>query len=191
VTTIAHADAPAEPKPVIVTIGVDTHRDVHVAGARDQLGRRIGVTLIPTTPAGYQQLLDWARSLGEIAAFGIEGTGCYGAGLTRHLRAGGYRVVEVNRPDRATRRRQGKSDPVDADAAARAVQAGDATGLPKAGTGTVEMLRVLRVARQTALKGPHPGHQRAAGAAGHRPARAARAAPRPVQDPPAPRGRRP
>jgi transposase len=152
VTTIAHADAPAEPKPVIVTIGVDTHRDVHVAGARDQLGRRIGVTLIPTTPAGYQQLLDWARSLGEIAAFGIEGTGCYGAGLTRYLRAGGYRVVEVNRPDRATRRRQGKSDPVDADAAARAVQAGDATGLPKAGTGTVEMLRVLRVARQTALK---------------------------------------
>jgi transposase len=152
VPTIAHAAAPAEPKPLIVTIGVDTHRDVHVASARDQLGRRIGVRLIPTTPAGYQQLLDWARSLGEIAAFGIEGTGCYGAGLTRHLRAGGYRVIEVNRPDRAARRRHGKSDPIDADAAARAVQAGDATAAPKAGTGTVEMLRVLRVARQSALK---------------------------------------
>jgi transposase len=152
VTTIAHAAAPAEPKPLIVTIGVDTHRDVHVASARDQLGCRIGVRLIPTTPAGYQQLLDWARSLGEIAAFGIEGTGCYGAGLTRYLRAGGYRVIEVNRPDRAARRRHGKSDPVDADAAARAVQAGDATATPKAGTGTVEMLRVLRVARQSALK---------------------------------------
>jgi transposase len=146
VTTIAQAE------PVWVTVGVDTHRDLHVAGARDQLGRRIGTTLIPTTPTGYQQLLDWARHLGEITAFGIEGTGCYGAGLTRYLRGMGYRVIEVNRPDRATRRRKGKSDPVDADAAARTVQAGDQTGTPKAGTGTVEMLRVLRVARQTALK---------------------------------------
>jgi hypothetical protein len=146
VTTIAQAE------PVWVTVGVDTHRDLHVAGARDQLGRRIGTTLIPTTPTGYQQLLDWARHLGEITAFGIEGTGCYGAGLARYLRGKGYRVIEVNRPDRATRRRKGKSDPVDADTAARTVQAGDQTGTPKAGTGTVEMLRVLRVARQTALK---------------------------------------
>ena len=154
--TIAQADAAAQVRahaePVCVTVGVDTHRDLHVAGARDQLGRRVGTTLIPTTPAGYQQLLDWARSLGEVAAFGIEGTGCYGAALARYLRAEGYRVIEVNRPDRAARRRKGKSDPVDADAAARAVQAGDQTGLPKAGTGTVEMLRVLRVARQTARK---------------------------------------
>jgi len=152
VTTIAQADPQAEP--IRVTVGVDTHRDIHVASARDQLGRRIGTTLIPTTPAGYQQLLDWARQLGdgEITAFGIEGTGCYGAALARYLRAQGIRVVEVNRPDRAARRRHGKSDPIDADAAARAVQAGDQTGLPKAGTGTVEMLRVLRVARQTALK---------------------------------------
>jgi len=144
VTTIAQAE------PVWVTVGVDTHRDVHVAGARDQLGRRIGTTLIPTTPTGYQQLLDRARHLGQITAFGTRGTGCYGAGLARYLRGEGYRVIEVNRPDRATRRRKGKSDPVDADA--RTVQAGDATGTPKAGTGTVEMLRVLRVARQTALK---------------------------------------
>ena len=135
-----------------VTVGVDTHRDVHVASARDQLGRRLGTTVIPTTPAGYQQLLGWARQLGQIAAFGIEGTGCYGAALARYLRAQGCRVVEVNRPDRATRRRQGKSDPIDADAAARAVLAGDQTATPKAGTGAVEMLRVLRVARQTALK---------------------------------------
>jgi transposase len=152
VPTIAQVQAPAQAEHVRVTVGVDTHRDVHVAGARDQLGRRIATTLIPTTPAGYQQLLDWARQLGEITAFGIEGTGCYGAGLARFLRDKSIRVVEVNRPDRAARRRHGKSDPVDADAAARAVQAGDATGAPKAGTSTVEMLRVLRVARQTALK---------------------------------------
>ncbi len=157
----------AQAEPVRVTIGVDTHRDTHAA-ARDQLGRRVGTTLIPTTPAGYQQLLDWAHSLGEVAAFGIERTGCYGAALARSLRAAGYRVVEVNRPDRATRRRQGTSDPVDADAAARTVQAGDQTGLPKAGTGTVEMLRVLRVPARR-RSGPHPGHQRAAGVAGHCP----------------------
>jgi len=152
VPTIAQADTAAQAQLVRVTVGVDTHRDIHVASARDQLGRRVGTTLIPTTPAGYQQLLAWACQLGGIAAFGIEGTGCYGAALARYLRAEGYRVVEVNRPDRATRRRKGKSDPVDADAAARAVQAGDQTAAPKAGTGTVEMLRVLRVARQTALK---------------------------------------
>jgi transposase len=146
IATIAH------PESARVTVGVDTHDDLHVASARDQLGRRVAITLVPTSPAGYQHLLDWARQLGEVAAFGIEGTGSYGAALARFLRANGQQVFEVNRPDRATRRRKGKSDPLDADAAARAVQAGDAAGLPKAGTGTVEMLRVLRVARQSALK---------------------------------------
>jgi transposase len=82
----------------------------------------------------------------------VEGTGSYGAGLLRFLTAHGQRVLEVNRPDRATRRRRGKSDPVDADAAARTVQAGEATGTPKAQDGTVEMTRALRVARQTAVK---------------------------------------
>jgi transposase len=82
----------------------------------------------------------------------VEGTGSYGAGLARFLATHHQRVLEVNRPDRATRRRRGKSDPVDADAAARAVQAGEATGIPKAQDGTVEMLRALRVARQSAVK---------------------------------------
>jgi transposase len=185
VTTIAQAE------PVWVTVGVDTHRDLHVAGARDQLGRRIGTTLIPTTPTGYQQLLDWARHLGEITAFGIEGTGCYGAGLARYLRGKGYRVIEVTRPDRATRRRNGKSDPVDADAAARTVQAGDQTGTPKAGTGTVGRCCGPACGPPDRPEGSHPGHQRAAGTAGHRPRRAARAAPGPVEDHPAPSGRRP
>ena len=82
----------------------------------------------------------------------MEGTGSYGAGLARFLTGHGQQVLEVNRPDRAARRRQGKSDPVDADAAARAVQAGEATGTPKAQDGMVEMVRVLRVARQSAVK---------------------------------------
>jgi transposase len=89
--------------------------------------------------------------LGEVTAWGVEGTGSYGAGLARFLAAHGQRVLEVNRPDRAARRRHGKSDPVAADAAARTVQAGEATGVPKAADGAVEMVRALRAARQTAV----------------------------------------
>jgi transposase len=145
-TTMAHTAPPQ------VTIGVDTHKDLHVAAARDQLGRRLATTMAPATSAGYAQLLAWAQGLGEPVTWGVEGTGSYGAGLARFLCAHGQRVLEVNRPDRAARRRHGKSDPVDADAAARAVQAGEATGTPKAQDGTVEMVRSLRVARQTAVK---------------------------------------
>jgi transposase len=145
-TTMAHTQPPR------VTIGVDTHKDLHVAAARDQLGRRLGTTTAPATSPGYAQLLAWARGLGEPAAWGVEGTGSYGAGLARFLAAHGQRVWEVNRPDRAARRRRGKSDPVDADAAARTVQAGEASGTPKTQDGAVEMLRALRVARQTAVK---------------------------------------
>jgi transposase len=142
----------ADPQPPRVTVGVDTHKDLHVAAARDQLGRRLATTQVQATSAGYATLLGWARSLGQVQAWGVEGTGSYGAGLARFLASHGQRVLEVNRPDRATRRRRGKSDPVDADAAARAVQAGEASGIPKAQDGIVEMLRALRVARQTAVK---------------------------------------
>jgi AAA domain/Transposase len=142
----------AHPQPPRVTIGVDTHKNLHVAAARDQLGRRLGTTMAPATGAGYAQLLAWARGLGEPVAWGVEGTGSYGAGLARFLATHGQRVWEVNRPDRATRRRCGKSDPVDADAAARTVQAGEASGTPKTQDGAVEMVRALRVARPTAVK---------------------------------------
>jgi transposase len=143
---MAHPTAPQ------LTVGVDTHLDVHVAHAADHLGRRVATVQVPTTPAGYQRLLAWARGLGDPVAWGVEGTGSYGAALARFLAAQGQVVVEVNRPDRAARRRHGKSDPVDAQAAAKAVQAGDATVVPKAGTGQVEMIRSLRVARQTAMR---------------------------------------
>ncbi len=105
----------------IVTVGVDTHSDIHVAVALDQLGRRLGATTIPATPQGYRRLEAWARQFGRIEAFGIEGTGSWGAGLVRQLREHGHRLVEVNRPDRGARHRQGKNDPLDAEAAARAV----------------------------------------------------------------------
>jgi transposase len=146
ITTIAHA------QPTRVTVGVDTHGDVHVAHAKDQLGRRLDTVSIPTTPTGCRDLLAWARGLGQVQAWGVEGTGCYGAGLARYLRKAGQVVLEVNRPDRAARRRRGKSDPIDAEAAARGVQAGEVTIVPKAADGHVEMLRSLRVARTTAMR---------------------------------------
>ncbi len=135
-----------------VVIGVDTHRDVHVARAKDQLGRLINEQTIPASAAGYRSLLTWAKTLGEVEAFGIEGTGSFGAGLTRFLLDEGQTVLEVTRPNRQRRRRNGKSDPADADAAASAVLSGEAAGLPKTGDGPVEMIRALRLARKTAVK---------------------------------------
>ena len=139
---------------VQVTCGVDTHAEIHVAAAVDQLGRLLGTCSVPSTPAGYTALLRWARQFGTLGPFGIEGTGSYGAGLARWLRGRGYMVVEVERPKRQDRRRRGKSDALDAEAAARAVQAGTATAQPKAGDGPIEMVRTLQAARRSALKAP-------------------------------------
>jgi transposase len=139
------------PGPLRVIIGVDTHKDTHMAQAKDQLGRRLGSLSISADADGYRRLLAWSRGLGQLEAFGIEGTGSYGAGLARHLRDNGETVMEVIRPSRQARRRNGKSDPADADAAASAVLAGDAAGTPKTADGKVEMIRVLRVARSTAI----------------------------------------
>lgn len=135
-----------------VTIGVDTHLDSHVAVALDGVGRVLAQASFAADPAGYRSLLRWSTSLGEVAAFGVEGTGCYGAGLARTLHQAGQHVVEVDRPDRRTRRSRGKSDPVDAEAAARAVLAGTALGTPKTRDGDVEAIRALRVARRSAVR---------------------------------------
>ena len=135
-----------------VVIGVDTHKDIHIAVAIDRLGARLGTTAIPVTARGYQQLVDWARSHGPVYAFGIEGTGSYGAGLSRALIADGHRVIEVSRTNRQLRRKLGKTDTVDAEAAARAVLSGEASDPPKSGDGQVEMIRHLKIARDTALK---------------------------------------
>ncbi|MCJ7437253.1 MAG: IS110 family transposase [Acidimicrobiia bacterium] len=144
-TTIADQDRE-------VILGVDTHRDVNVASVIDGQGRVQGTTSVATTPAGNVELERWARTFGTVVAAGIEGTGSYGAGLARHLAAAGIEVIEVNRPNRQHRRRHGKSDPTDAEAAARAVLSGEATAEPKSHVGIVESIRVLRVARSSALK---------------------------------------
>ena len=135
-----------------ITGGVDTHLDVHVAAALDSIGGLLGVESFPADAAGYRRLLSWLRSFGNVALVGVEGTGSYGAGLTRHLQAQGVGVVEVDRPNRQERRRAGKSDPLDAIEAARAAQSGRAKGAAKTRNGNVEAIRVLRVARSSARK---------------------------------------
>lgn len=130
-----------------ITGGVDTHLEFHVAAARDGLGRMLGTQKFDATQAGYTALLAWLTTFGPLAVVGMEGTGSYGAGLTTHLTDHGVRVVEVNRPDRQKRRRNGKSDPQDAINAAAAAQSGDATATPKLRTGPIESVRVLRIVR--------------------------------------------
>lgn len=136
-----------------VIVGVDTHKDTHVAVALNGLGARLDELSFPASTAGYDQALAWARSHGNLVTAGIEGTSSYGRGLARHLTDTGVDVIEVTRPPRpADRRRIGKDDSIDAEAAARQVLAGIATALPKSGDGPVEALRVLRVARSAAVK---------------------------------------
>jgi len=136
----------------LITLGVDTHKDIHVAVALDGLGRHLGTLSVPTIPAGYKELVDWANGFGPLERAGIEGTGSFGAGLARFLQAKGIEVFEVIRPRRRDQYRSGKSDPIDAEAAARAVLAGTATGRPKGADGEVEMIRALRAARRSAVK---------------------------------------
>ncbi len=134
-----------------VTGGVDTHQDTHTAAVIDVVGRVLGSQQFPATAAGYATLLAWMRGFGRLLRVGVEGTGAYGAGLARLLRDEGVDVIEVDRPDRKTRRFQGKSDPIDAIQAAKAALAGERTGTPKQRDGRVEALRNLRVARRSAV----------------------------------------
>src|SRR5438132_1440350 len=130
-----------------VAIGVDTHKDTHSASALDRLGRQLGRLEIAADSAGYRELLEWARSVGE-PAFAIEGTASYGAGLAGVLAAAGLPIFEVERPKRAERR-AGKSDPLDADRAARRLLAGEGLAQPRGG-GERETLRALLVERRSA-----------------------------------------
>src|SRR3954452_7546217 len=142
--------APAIDSQIKVFGGVDTHQDTHTVAALDAAGAILGSRQFPANAAGYAALLAWLTGLGAVVRVGIEGTSSYGAGLAAVLRAVGVTVVEVDRPDRSTRRRRGKSDPIDAEAAARAVLAGRSTGTAKTHDGVVECIRVLRIARSSA-----------------------------------------
>lgn len=135
-----------------VVVGVDTHKDEHVAVALDGLGGDLGVLEIASNADGYAQLLAWADALGSVAMFGVEGTGSYGSGLARFLRRHSRKVMEVSRPPRKGERRlTGKSDTIDAEHAARQVLAGKATAQPKLADGIVEAIRLVKIARDSAV----------------------------------------
>ena len=136
----------------LVVGGVDAHADTHHAAALDQRGALLATASFPTTTPGYAQLLGWLRAFGQVDVIAVESTGSYAAALVRYLREHGVRVVEVNQPHAHTRRRRGKSDPIDAEMAARLFLAGKARAIPKQTNGIVESIRLLRVARHSAVK---------------------------------------
>ena len=146
-----------------VVVGVDTHQLVHVAAVVDARYGRLGDCVFPATTAGFAALMSWAATHGPVVAVGVESTGSYGAGLTRHLLTHGVthsptqgsaalEVFEVRCPEKAPRVRHGKSDPVDAYSAAEQVLSGRATGRPKVRTGIVEAIRTIKVPRDAAVK---------------------------------------
>ena len=135
-----------------VILGVDTHLDTHIGVIIDGLGKKLGVLSIDSNLAGYHRLLKWACSFGHLHRAGVEGTGTYGAGLTRFLSAKEIVVSEINRPDRSMRRFQGKSDPTDAESAARTVLSGKLRAVPKLQSGAAEAMRITSVARRSAVK---------------------------------------
>lgn len=142
-----------DPRRRRVVIGVDTHKHVHVAVALDVVGGRLDGRSFTADRDGYEQLLEWALSFGaKHLTFAIEGTGSYGAGLTAAVRRRDIGVVEVLRTDRRDRRLRGKSDTLDAENAARSALAGHANAVPKTNDGTVEMLRQIKIAKDTAVK---------------------------------------
>lgn len=136
--------------PVIVG-GVDTHKDLHVAAVVDAHDRVLGAASFPATRHGYKTMLAWMRSFGEVSRVGVECTGTYGAGLLRYLQHADITILEVTTPDKSVRRKRGKDDYLDAENAAHAAYAGIRTVTPKTRNGMVELLRVLKVCRKTAV----------------------------------------
>ncbi|MFJ5801535.1 IS110 family transposase [Streptomyces decoyicus] len=131
---------------------MDTHRDAHVAAVLSLVGAVIGTEEFPATAAGYRELLKWARGMGTVRRAGVEGTGSFGAALSRYLLAQGVEVFDVNRPDRTDRRQRGTSDPLDAQNAARAVLSGRARARAKSGDGPVQIARMYKLEKGSAVK---------------------------------------
>lgn len=135
-----------------VIAGIDTHADTHHVALITDYGKRLGDRKFLAVGSGYREIAAYLTSYGPVAAVGVEGTGSYGAELTRVLTSQGFAVLEVNRPNRAQRRLHGKSDPLDAYQAAESVLAERGTSTPKTRDGYVEALRMLRTARTSAMK---------------------------------------
>jgi transposase len=133
------------PKNRRVVGGIDTHKDNHVVAVVDEVGGVLETESFPTTSKGYDWLISWVQSFGQVVRVGVEGTGTYGSAIAKRLDDAGIEVVEVNRPNRQMRRQRGKSDTIDAISAARSALSGDATAQPKRHDGIVASIRALRV----------------------------------------------
>ena len=138
--------------PTVLVAGIDTHKHTHHVAIVDHLGRPVTDRQFDTTPTGYKEIVNYLHTAGTICAVGVEGTGSYGAGISRVLGTAGFEVLEVARPNRRNRRLRGKSDPLDAQQAALSALSGTGTALPKAGDGVVEALRMLLTERKSASK---------------------------------------
>lgn len=144
----------------VVTVGVDTHKDAHVAAALDASGALLGTASFPADARGYASMVAWMRAFGRVEAAGVEGTGGYGAGLARALDAAGVRVLEVSAPDRSERRRRGKSDGIDAEQAALNALQAQVVALPEEaraplrGKGSSELVRACASMRPGAGSSP-------------------------------------
>jgi len=171
-----------------VVVGVDTHADIHVAVVLSSLGARLGSRLVPTTPAGFGELVDWAGGFGPVRCFGVEGTGSYGAALARHLGAAGHAVVEVDRPDRRTRRLKGKSDPVDA-GGGEGGAGGNGQRVPQGWRRPRGDDPLPASGAPIGLESKDPGDQPTPGAGAHVAAGTPRIAPKPVSAPSGQSGR--
>lgn len=137
--------------PAAMIAGVDTHKDTHYAAVITQTGQHLAAAQFPTTDAGYRALTVFISGFGHVDRVGMEGTSSYGAGLARYLAAAGLTVVGVLRPARQARRR-GKSDRIDAYQAAHTALAGLGCSTPKSSDGAVEAIRMVLVARSSAVK---------------------------------------
>lgn len=132
--------------------GIDTHKQTHHVAVINRFGQPVTDQEFPATARGYERIVELFNSLGDVAGVGVEGTGSYGAEITRVLVKAGFDVVEVMRTNRQARRRRGKSDPLDAHQAALAVLSRAETGTPKAGDGPVEAMRILLSERRSTIK---------------------------------------
>jgi transposase len=135
----------------MIAVGVDTHKERHYAVAVDHVGQLLAELTFAATAAGYAELQRWAEQLADARelVFGLEGTGSWGAGLLQHLQRAGYPVVEVERPRRKDRR-AGKSDRIDALAAAKCVLSGENVSTPRR-RGILTAIRALLIARRSAV----------------------------------------
>jgi transposase len=133
-------------------VGVDSHKEMHQAAVLDVNGALLGNERFSASSAGYRELEAWLASLGDVERVGMECTGSYAAGLARYLGERDIPVFEVNSSHKAVRARRGKDDPIDAEMAARKVLSGEAHARVKDTTGDIESIRLLKVARESAVK---------------------------------------